>query len=262
MSESAVQEMSVESHGPVEVWTFLGEARRNSISRAMLARFRELLAGVKERGLRAVVLTGQGDKAFCAGADLKERATMSEPEVRAFLTGLRETLRTLETSDTVFIAAVNGAALGGGTELALACDLRVAAPQAELGLTEVKLGIIPGGGGTQRLPRLIGPGRAKRLILSGKRVGAAEALSLGLCEQVSAEGQVVAEALALAKEIAANAPVAVAAAKHAIDEGLALPLADALVLEHRHYEKTLGTEDRLEGLAAFKEKRAPVWKGR
>lgn len=255
-------EWKVEPRGPgVELWTVDGEARRNAISRAMLA---ELEANVSRaaKALRVVVLTGAGDKSFCAGADLKERASMSEAEVRAFLDGLRRTFRAIETSDTVFIAAVNGTAFGGGTELALACDLRLAAPSAELGLTEVKLGIIPGGGGTQRLARLIGPGRARDLILTGRRVGAPEALALGLVNRVAGEGMLIDEAVAMAEQIAANAPIAVAAAKHAIAEGLSLPMDDALKLELSHYEKVLGTEDRLEGLRAFAEKRAPVFKGK
>src|SRR5207302_9793508 len=124
--------------------------------------------------VRAVVLTGAGDKAFCAGADLKERATMTDHDVRGYLDSLREAFHTIEDAHTVFIAAINGAAFGGGTELALCCDLRVMAPTAEMALTEVKLGIIPGGGGTQRLPRLVGVGRAKDLILTGRRVAADE----------------------------------------------------------------------------------------
>jgi len=162
----------------------------------------------------------------------------------------------------VFIAAVNGAAFGGGTELALVCDLRLASPSAEMGLTEVKLGIIPGGGGTQRLARLIGPGRARDLILTGRRVAAAEALSLGLVNRVSGEGKLIDDALETARQIASNAPIAVAAAKHAIAEGLSLPMDDALKLELSHYEKVLGTEDRLEGLRAFAEKRPPLFRGK
>jgi enoyl-CoA hydratase/carnithine racemase len=254
-------ELQVEARGPVEVWTIDGEARRNSISRALLAEFAGHVAQVEVRKVRVVILRGAGTAAFCAGADLKERAGMSEPEVRAFLDGLRQTLRNLERSKAIFIAAVNGAAFGGGTELALACDLRLAAPHAELGLTEVKLGIIPGGGGTQRLARLIGPGRAKELILTGRRVKAVEAASLGLVNRVAEEGKLLDEALAWAEEIAGNAPIAVAAAKHAIDEGYDLPLDEALACEQRHYAKTLPTQDRLEGLAAFREKRKPVYRG-
>ncbi|HVE83752.1 MAG TPA: enoyl-CoA hydratase-related protein, partial [Myxococcales bacterium] len=247
----------------VELWTIDGEARRNAISRAHLAELEAHVSRVStSRQVRAVVLTGAGDRSFCAGADLKERAGMSEAEVRAFLEGLRRTFRAMETSDAVFVAAVNGSAFGGGTELALCCDLRLAAPSAELGLTEVKLGIIPGGGGTQRLARLIGPGRAKELILTGRRVSAAEALALGMINRVAPEGRLLEDSVALAAQIAANAPLAVAAAKHSVSEGLSLPLDDALRLELLHYEKVLGTEDRLEGLRAFAEKRPPVFKGK
>jgi len=252
-----------ERRGSTEVWTIDGEKRRNAISRAALAEFEERVARVS-RGheTRAVVLTGAGDRAFCAGADLKERATMSEADVKAFLVQLGRTLRAVERSDCIFVAAINGAALGGGTELALACDFRVAAPTAELGLTEVQLGIIPGGGGTQRLPRLVGPARAKDLILTGRRINAAEALAIGLVHRLAPEGRLLEVALGLAELVAANAPLAVAAAKHAVDEGLALGLDDALALEQRHYETVLASEDRLEGLAAFAEKRPPRFRGR
>jgi len=262
-------ELLVERRDAVELWTLNGAARRNAISQALLRELEENVdrvsaaRGPGETGdTRVVVLTGAGEQAFCAGADLKERATMSEDDVRGFLEGLRRTLRKLEQSRCVFLAAINGSAFGGGTELSLACDLRLAAPTAELGLTEVKLGIIPGGGGTQRLSRLIGPGRAKDLILSGRRVNAAESFSIGLVNRLTPEGRLIELALTLAEQIAANAPLAVAEAKHAIDEGLALPLDEALALEHRHYEAVLQTEDRLEGLRAFAEKRPPRFTGR
>lgn len=256
-------EFKVDARGAIEIWTIDGEGRRNAISRGMLKELEELVARVS-RGYdtRAVVITGAGDKAFCAGADLKERSGMSEEEVRAFLDGLRRTFRAIERSDCVFIAALNGVALGGGTELALACDLRVAAPSAELGLTEVKLGIIPGGGGTQRLARLVGPGRAKDLVLTGRRLNAAEAFSIGLVNRLAPEGHLLESAHAMAEAVVENAPIAVATAKHAIDEGLALELDEALALELRHYERVLKTEDRLEGLRAFAEKRKPVYRGR
>jgi enoyl-CoA hydratase/carnithine racemase len=256
-------EFREERRGSTEVWTIDGEKRRNAISRAALAEFEERVARVS-RGheTRAVVLTGAGDRAFCAGADLKERVGMSEADVRSFLAQLGRTLRAMERSDCIFIAAVNGAALGGGTELALACDFRIAAPTAELGLTEVQLGIIPGGGGTQRLPRLVGPARAKDLILTGRRINAAEALAIGLVQRLAPEGRLLEVALGLAEQVAGNAPLAVAAAKHAIDEGLAFGLDEALALEQRHYETVLTSEDRLEGLAAFAEKRPPRFRGR
>lgn len=251
-----------ERRGPVEVWTLDAEDTRNAISRAVAAELEARVARVSaSREVRVVVLTGAGDKAFCAGANLKERATMSEAEVRTFLGGLRRTLRALEESSAIFIAAINGSALGGGTELALACDLRIAAPAAELGLTEVRLGIIPGGGGTQRLPRLIGPGRAKDLILTGRRLNSAEAFAIGLVQRLAPEGRLLEVALGVAERIADNAPLAVAAAKRAVDRGLDLALDAGLALELEEYETVLRSEDRLEGLRAFAQKRRPVWKG-
>ncbi|MEW6430384.1 MAG: enoyl-CoA hydratase-related protein [Myxococcota bacterium] len=252
-------EFLIEADGAIERWTINGEARRNALSRAMVNELAHNVGRVSSgRDVRAVVLTGAGEKAFCAGADLKERASMSEAEVKAFLSTLRDTFRALEKADTVFIAYVNGAAFGGGTELALCCDLRVMAPTAEMGLTEVKLGIIPGAGGTQRLPRLIGQGPAKDLILTGRRVAADEALRLGLVHRVGT----LDDALALARSVCGNAPIAVGAAKHAIDDGAHLDLDAALELEQQLYQRTLGTEDRLEGLKAFAEKRPPVFRGR
>lgn len=252
-----------ERRGPVEIWTLDAEDTRNAISRAVLAELEARVARVSaSTEIRAVILTGAGDKAFCAGADLKERSAMSEPEVRAFLGGLRRAFRAIETSGTVYIAALNGSALGGGTELALACDLRIAAPAAELGLTEVRLGIIPGGGGTQRLPRLIGPGRAKDMILTGRRLNSAEAFAIGLVQRLAPEGRLLEVALAVAGQIADNAPLAVAAAKRAVDQGLGLDLDAALAVEQEQYETVLRSEDRLEGLRAFAEKRRPLWRGR
>ncbi len=256
-------EFREERRGSTEVWTLDGERRRNAINRATLAEFEGRLERVN-RGheTRAVILTGAGDRAFCAGADLKERAAMAEAEVCAFLAQLGQVLRNMERSDCVFIAAINGAALGGGTELALACDFRVAAPTAELGLTEVQLGILPGGGGTQRLARLVGPARAKDLILTGRRINAAEALAIGLVQRLAPDGRLLEVAHGLADQVVSNAPLAVASAKHAIDEGIALGLDEALALEQRHYDKVLASEDRREGLAAFAEKRPPRFQGR
>jgi len=257
-----MSDVLVERMDRAEVWTLNREAARNAISRGMVEELeRHLDRTASDRALCAVVITGAGELAFSAGADLKERSGMSEAEVRAFLLKLRGMARAFEKSDKVFIAAVNGVALGGGTEIALACDLRVASLSAQFGLTEVALGIIPGGGGTQRLPRLIGPGRAKELILTGRRVGAEEALALGLVERLAQNRSAREEALELARTIAENAPLALAAAKHAVDEGLGRDLDEALALEHQHYERTLASKDRLEGLAAFREKRPPRFHG-
>jgi methylglutaconyl-CoA hydratase len=252
----------VERREAIEVWTIDGESRRNAISRAMLQGLEGNLARIADdRALRCVVVTGAGDKAFCAGADLKERAAMSEADVHQFHQGLRGALRAIEASPQVFVAAVNGAALGGGLELALACDLRIASDAAELGLPEVGLGIIPGGGGTQRLPRLVGVSRAKDLVLTGRRIGAAEALAMGLVAALAPAQRVREDAIALAERVARNAPVSLRQAKRAIDGGLHLPLEEALDLENRLYQDCLKTKDRTEALRAFAEKRAPVFTG-
>jgi len=160
------------------------------------------------------------------------------------------------------IAAINGAAFGGGLELALAADLRLAADSAQLGLTEVRLGIIPGAGGTQRLARLCGVAVAKELILTGRRLDAAAALALGLVGRVVPAADLMSAAAALAAEIAQGGPLAVAQAKRAIDEGFGRPMAEGLAVERAAYEVVLTSEDRNEGLAAFAEKRSPVWRGR
>ncbi|MBL0277892.1 MAG: enoyl-CoA hydratase/isomerase family protein [Anaeromyxobacter sp.] len=252
----------VERLGAVERWTIQGEARRNSLTMALLQDAAGLLErAAADRALRVVVLTGAGGRAFCAGADLKERAAMADAQVADFHRALRALLDGLEALPQVVVAALNGAALGGGLELALACDLRVAAEGALMGLPEVGLGIIPGGGGTQRLPRLIGAGRALDLILTGRRVGAAEALAMGLVTAVAPAARLGEEALALAHRVAANAPVSLRQAKRAVAEGRHLPLAEALDLEHRLYQACLPTQDRQEALRAFAEKRPPVFTG-
>jgi methylglutaconyl-CoA hydratase len=255
-------EWGIERFGAVERWTILGEARRNSLTLALLRQGAGLLErAAGDRGLRAVVITGQGSKAFCAGADLKERARMSDAEVAGFHQAVRALLDGLGRLPQPVVAALNGVALGGGLELALACDLRMAAEGIEVGLPEVGLGIIPGAGGTQRLPRLVGAARAKDLILTARRLGAAEALAWGLFSAVVPAERLATEALGLAERVARNAPVSLRQAKRAIDGGLHLPLAEALDLENRLYQDCLPTRDRREALQAFAEKRPPVFTG-
>jgi enoyl-CoA hydratase/carnithine racemase len=255
-------EWLVERRGAVERWTIQGEARRNSLTMAMLAELSAHLAhAAGDRSLRAVVLTGAGDRAFCAGADLKERARMGDAEVATFHRALRGALGAIEALPQPVVAALNGAALGGGLELALACDLRLAAEGAELGLPEVGLGIIPGGGGTQRLPRLVGVARAKELILTGRRLPAAEALAAGLVSQVVPPARLGEAALELGAQLARQAPISLRQAKRAIDQGLHLPLEEGLDLENRLYQACLPTRDRQEALRAFAEKRAPSFTG-
>jgi methylglutaconyl-CoA hydratase len=255
-------EWSVERLGSIERWTILGEARRNSLSVALLRELGEhQLRAAADRTLRVVIVTGAGTKAFCAGADLKERARMDEGAVAGFHRAIRAAFDGFESLPQPVIAAINGAALGGGLELALACDLRIAAEGAELALPEVGLGIIPGAGGTQRLPRLIGAARAKELILTARRLGAAEALAFGLVGQVVPAAGLGDAALALAERVARNAPLSLRQAKRAVDRGLSLPLGEALDLENKLYQACIPTADRREALLAFAEKRAPVFKG-
>jgi len=252
-----------EDRGPVRVLTIDGEAQMNVLSRALVADLSQhARQAAVEATVRAVVVTGAGRRAFCAGANLKERRGWTEDDVRRWLVELHEAMREIERCPKPWIAAINGLALGGGCELALACDLRVMDPAAQIALTETKVGVIPGGGGTVRLPRLVGIGRAKDLILTARRVEAQEALQIGLVNRISAAGDSVSAAVALGNEIAANAPIAVSAAKASVDEAWDLPIDAALERERHHYEKPLLSEDRLEGLSAFAEKRPPRWQGK
>lgn len=187
---------------------------------------------------------------------------MSDLEVRRYIQTIRSTFTLVETLPMPVIAAVNGVALGGGTELALASDLRVVSERATMGLTETSLAIIPGAGGTQRLPRIVGKAKAKELIFTAHRVNADEALAIGLANKVVPHPSLLEEAHAMAQAIAANGPVAIRAAKRAIDRGLEMDLASGLVFESTCYELTIPTEDRREGLQAFREKRKPRYKGK
>ncbi len=255
-------EWIVEERGPIELWTIDGEARRNSMTRALLKELvAELRRAEQNQRLRCVVITGAGTRAFCAGADLKERARMSEAEVHEFHRDLRAALRGIELSPKVFVAALNGIALGGGLELALACDLRVMSAAAEVGLPEVSLGIIPGGGATQRLARAIGVARAKDLVLTARRIDAVEALAYGLVTRAAPPEDLLEAALEVAAEVARNAPISLRQAKRAIDGGFHLPLEEALDLENRMYQDCLKTRDRIEALRAFAEKRKPIFTG-
>ncbi|REK61798.1 MAG: enoyl-CoA hydratase [Brevibacillus sp.] len=248
--------------GAVGVLTLNRPEVYNCLNLETLFTLRRLIAEIDaDREIRAVVVTGAGEKAFCSGADLKERRTMTELQVQLYIRTIRDTFSELERLPKPVIAAINGVALGGGTELALACDLRVMSETAQMGLTETSLGIIPGAGGTQRLPRLIGKGKAKELIFTARRVNAEEALAIGLVNRTAPPDQVMTSALQLAEEIAANAPLALAQAKFAIDYGMEADLATGLAIESSAYQVLIPTRDRLEGLEAFREKRKPVYRG-
>lgn len=254
--------LTVARHGSVERWTLNRPKALNSFNKAMLLALGEALDRLAaDTAVRAVVLAGEG-KAFSAGADLKERKTMPADTVPAFVSLIGATFQRIASSRVPFVAAIDGYALGGGLEIALACDIRVVGPGAVVGLTETRLAIIPGAGGTQRLPRLVGPGRAKELILTGRRIRADEAFRIGLAEVQAGDEGAVARAHEVADAIAAGGPVAIAAAKAAVDGGLDLAFAEAMAWERACYDRTIPTQDRLEALAAFAEKRPPVFEGR
>jgi methylglutaconyl-CoA hydratase len=234
----------------------------NALSLQMLYELHETIHELKyDRTVRCIIITGSGEKVFCAGADLKERAGMDVTQVRKTVALIRGNMNDLEALPQPVIAAVNGMAFGGGTELTLACDFRIASEKAKFGLTETSLGIIPGAGGTQRLPRLIGKGRAKEMIFSAKRIDAIEAEKIGLVEHVVKPESLMEKAMEIASQIVRNGPIAVAQAKLAIDKGVEVDLNTGLAIEQNAYEITIPTQDRLEGLQAFKEKRPPVFKG-
>ncbi len=257
MSESVVFES-----GEVATITLDRADAANALDRFALRRLSEVVWTLSDdKKARAVIVTGAGTKAFCAGADLKERAGMSLDEVREYIRTIRDTLTALERLPQPVIAAINGSAFGGGCELALACDVRVMAEDAWIGLTETSLGIIPGAGGTQRLPRIVGRGRAMELIATARRVDAQEALRIGLVNEVVPLPEVHPRAREIAEGIAGNGPIAVRAAKEAVLRGMEMPIDDGLRLETELYERTLGTKDRLEGLAAFRERRPPRYTG-
>jgi enoyl-CoA hydratase/carnithine racemase len=249
--------------GGLRVLTLARPERRNALSRALVLELgrlgRELCA---DPTVRCILLTGEGERAFCAGADLKERIGMSDEEVRAQLRAYRTELAWLGTAPFPVVAAINGAALGGGLELALSCDLRIAAPHAVFALPETSLGIIPAAGGTQRLPRLVGEAKALELILLGTRLDAAEALRIGLVNRVlEAEQDLLAETKRWLAPLLEGAPLAQRAAIEAI-RASSLPLAEGLEVEFAAYERCLTSEDRREALRAFAEKRKPKFEGR
>lgn len=253
----------VEEKDQVLILTLNRPEIMNSFNFAQLHALKEQIESVRFRPeIRVVIITGAGDKAFCAGADLKERATLSDIKVKEYIFTIRNLFTTVEYLNKPVIAAVNGVALGGGTELALASDIRIASENATMGLTETRLAIIPGAGGTQRLPRLVGRGKAKELIFTGRRVGAAEALEIGLVNQVCPLDSLLQESLKMAAMICETGPVAIEQAKYAINHGLETDLHTGLAMESNAYWVTIPTQDRLEGLAAFKEKRKPVYHGK
>jgi len=252
-----------EEHGSVVILMLNRPEIMNAFNFTLLYELKEKIEELRFRSdVRVVIITGAGAKAFCAGADLKERITLSDVQVKEFIFTIRNLFTSIEYLNKPVIAAVNGVALGGGTELALASDIRIASLNATMGLTETRLGIIPGAGGTQRLPRLVGRGKAKELIFTGKRVGAEEAFQIGLVNQICEQDVLLDECMEMAQLICETGPIAIEQAKYAINFGLETDLTTGLAIESNAYWVTIPTEDRLEGIAAFREKRKPVYKGK
>jgi enoyl-CoA hydratase/carnithine racemase len=271
MVQEKEQVLLVEKEPPLAWFKLNRGSVHNCLNRPLL---RSILDACKEvandKSIRLVAIVGAGAKVFCAGADLTERKGMSQAEAIDYLNLIQETMRSIELLPQPVIAAINGSAFGGGTELALACDLRVMVEEASLRLTEVKLGIIPGAGGTQRLSRLIGKSKAKEMILTASPLSAKQGYDLGLIHRVvsdkhTGDGEfhepLMNEVRSWAKEICTAAPLSLRAAKQAIDGGFDRDLEAGLALETKCYLQLLNTKDRLEGLAAFAEKRQPVYHG-
>jgi enoyl-CoA hydratase/carnithine racemase len=237
--------------------------RMNAINRAVVAELRDVLGNLDRRygEVRVLVITGEGDRAFISGGDIAEMNGLSLVEAHAFVYEGQELTRQIERLSAPVIAAVNGYALGGGTEIALACDIRIASDNAVFGLPEVSLGLLPGWGGTQRMQRVLGIAAACDLVLTGRRVNAEEAMRLGLVSRVVPNGELVAAALGLAHSIAANSPIAVRQAKKVLHRGADIGLDQAMTMEAEAWLYLFAHQDRLEGTAAFLEKRRPRFSG-
>ncbi|MEU0070049.1 enoyl-CoA hydratase/isomerase family protein [Streptomyces sp. NPDC006332] len=254
--------LRVELRDRIAVLTLDRPERLNAVGSATVERLRQALDNVRDNGdVRALVLTGAG-RAFSAGADLGEIESFTAPgQFRAFVGRLTETFALLEDFPKPSVAAIHGFAFGGGLELALACDLRVAERGTRLGLPEMKLGVLPGAGGTQRLPRLVPPAIAKQMILTGEPIDAERARELGLVNELAEPGTALAAAEALARTLAAGAPLALAAGKRLIDYGLGMDLEAAIAYERETVSVLFSTEDRVEGLKAFRERRPGEFRG-
>jgi len=257
-----LENLRYELRPPLAVVTLDRPKVLNALNHRSMTELEHVFLDIRQSAaIRAVLLTGAGEKAFVAGADIRELASLSALDgEQAALRGQR-VFSLIENCGKPVIACINGFALGGGCELALACTLRIASSSARLGQPEVKIGIMPGYGGTQRLPRLIGKGAALKMILTGETIAAAEALRLGLVDEVVDPDQLLARAEQLALTIAAVAPLAVRDSIRAVNSGYDLPLASGLELEASLFGLACSTRDKAEGTTAFLEKRAAVWEG-
>lgn len=251
-----------EQKGNIAFVTLDRPAAMNAFNYEMLTELSQITESIRiNPDIRLVIFTGSGDRAFSVGADLKERKTLTDLQVKRNIYKIGEVFSSIENLPQPTLAMINGFAFGGGMELALSCDFRIAAETALMGLTETGLAIIPGAGGTQRLPRLIGEAKALELILTAKRLTAEEALHFGVVTKTAPPEQLNGITAAFADSILANGPIAVQQAKFAIKQGMNTDLQTGLAIERKAYEITIPTEDRIEALNAFAEKRKPAFKG-
>lgn len=254
--------VKLERKGHIAIVTLNRPEALNCFNYDTLQEFGLLVENIStNQEIRVVIFTGAGEKAFSAGADLKERQHLTTAEVKRNVKKIREVFDAVANLPQPTIAAVNGYAFGGGFELMIACDFRIAVPEAKMGLTEVSWGIIPGAGGTQRLPRLIGETKAKELIFTARKITAEQALKDGILSYVVGKDQLLDKCFQLADEMMNNAPIAVQQAKAAINLGLNTDLQTGLMIEAKAYEITIPTKDRTIALQAFNEKRVPLFLG-
>ena len=247
--------VNYEVKGAVGVITINRPEALNALNSAVLDDLNAVLDGVDQEAVRALVITGAGQKSFVAGADIGEMSTLSKAEGEAFGKKGNDIFRKIETFPLPVIAAVNGFALGGGCELSMSCDIRIAADNAVFGQPEVGLGITPGFGGTQRLARLVGPGMAKQMIYTARNIKADEAFRVGLVNAVYTQEELLPAAEKMAGQIAMNAPIAVRACKKAVNDGLQVDMDKAIVVEEKLFGSCFETHDQKEGMGAFLEKR-------
>ena len=258
-----LENVRLELRLPLAVVTIDRPKVLNALNYRLMSELEHIFLELRQnQDVRAILLTGAGEKAFVAGADISELAPLGSLEGEQLASRGQRIFHLIENCGKPVIACINGFALGGGCELALACTLRIASTQARLGQPEVKLGILPGYGGTQRLPRLIGKGAALKLILTGEIIGAEEALRLGLVDEVVAPDQLLARCEQLARTIAGAAPLAIRDSIRAVNAGYDLPLAAGLELEASLFGLCCSSSDKREGTQAFLEKRAPNWSGK
>src|SRR5256712_88683 len=263
MSSPRLENLLYEKKGPIAYVTLNRPKVLNALNQRTWENLRTAFEDARDDAqVRGVILTGAGDKAFIAGADISELAHVTAVEAQESSSFGQAVLDLIENLGKPVIAAVNGFALGGGCETAMACTIRVASENARFGQPEVKLGLIPGGGGTQRLPRLVGKGRALQLILSGETISAQEAYRIGLVNEIVPAADLITRAEAILKQIFSNAPLAVKFSLKAVNKGLETSQAEGLALEASFFGLCAGTEDKKEGTQAFLQKRAPQFKGR